>query len=46
MLQFSILIASACFGLLTYLYIYIFQLELVEGCRVPVRLKNTGEWRK
>lgn len=43
-LQFIILIASPCFGLLTYSYI--FQLELVEGCRVPVRLKNTGEWRK
>jgi len=26
--------------------IFVFQLEIVEGCRVPVRLKNTGEWRK
>jgi len=25
---------------------FIFQLEILEGCRVPVRLKNTGEWRK
>jgi len=23
-----------------------FQLEILEGCRVPVKLKNTGEWRK
>jgi len=25
---------------------FMFQLEIAEGCRVPVKLKNTGEWRK
>jgi len=25
---------------------FLFQLEILEGCRVPVKLKITGEWRK
>lgn len=28
------------------IFIYIFQTEIVEGCRVPVLLKNGDGWRK
>ena len=28
------------------LRILLFQLEIVEGCKVPVKLKLTGDWRE
>ena len=38
-------IYSICSVLLD-LCMLLFQLEIIEGCRVPVKLRITGDWRE